>query len=319
MLDPGLLCALSLLYLGNAEKAAGVLDDRGASIWMARHRLSTSLQEADIQRLRSEVVQAYQQPESCLPSCECQRTVHFLHIPKSGGESIELALNLTKNHHTAMQRFGKRPQRLNDVIAVVRSPHERVLSWFKYALHGASKPGSHRVRGVQPKVMSRMALNASNLANTTGKSSDLRSAFELFVGELYTEPTAMHYEHLWTHGSSTEYLFHDNGQLAPRLVLRFEQLEADWKRAVRCGLGIDAPLDHINDSSSGTSLRPRLTEMFRQHPDSSWWYSPRAWCVVRQAFDIDYEIFGHLPISSSPCARPTQGAQTTKGGEIQRQ
>ena len=92
MLDPGLLCALSLLYLGNAEKAAGVLDDRGASIWMARHRLSTSLQEADIQRLRSEVVQAYQQPESCLPSCECQRTVHFLHIPKSGGESIELAL-----------------------------------------------------------------------------------------------------------------------------------------------------------------------------------------------------------------------------------
>ena len=65
-----------------------------------------------------------------------QKELVFLHIPKTGGESLENALEIKKNHKTWRQRRGETVLNSSFLVTIIRNPFDRMLSWFRFCLHG---------------------------------------------------------------------------------------------------------------------------------------------------------------------------------------
>ena len=80
--------------------------------------------------LRAEIDAALARPQTC--RTKCTRPA-YVHIPKVGGEAFEAALGLHKNHHSARQRGLVHG---DAVVAVIRNPFSRQLSWFLFCCHG---------------------------------------------------------------------------------------------------------------------------------------------------------------------------------------
>lgn len=72
-----------------------------------------------------------------------KRPIVFIHVPKTGGETLEEALNISKSHEPLRRRLGEvfsgekmDTKRDVAVLLLVRNPYERMWSWFKFCLHG---------------------------------------------------------------------------------------------------------------------------------------------------------------------------------------
>jgi hypothetical protein len=64
-----------------------------------------------------------------------QEQFQFLHIPKTGGESLEDTLNIHKSHDTWWQRrewYTENKTRHGLSITIIRNPFDRMYSWFKF-------------------------------------------------------------------------------------------------------------------------------------------------------------------------------------------
>mmetsp|Transcript_21218 Transcript_21218/g.36213 ORF Transcript_21218/g.36213 Transcript_21218/m.36213 type:complete len:347 (-) Transcript_21218:400-1440(-) len=63
-------------------------------------------------------------------------SIVFIHIPKTGGESLEAALSLTKSHAPAFRRKPRLNAKGSLSITIIRNPFSRMYSWFRFCLHG---------------------------------------------------------------------------------------------------------------------------------------------------------------------------------------
>jgi len=266
------------------------------------YRSPKNFTASDLTLLRADIAQALAPPKRCAArqsttNKSATLRLSFLHVPKTGGESVEINLGLGnhKNHSLGQDRLGYLDRDQLDALSVfttIRDPHDRMLSWFKFCLAGYAPPNTFEKRRM-PSTKERKTqtcTKAHNLTNGVRTKEDLKMAFASFVEYVTTNKEG---RDLWLIGTYARYLLNDEGRFLPRWVIRFDQLEEDWERVVQCGLGFtDAILTHENDSGDlKRSLSPRMTAMFNEERDFHYWYLPKPWCLVQQAFQIDFELF----------------------------
>jgi hypothetical protein len=225
-------------------------------------------------------------------SCNRSNLV-FVHIPKTGGESIEATLGLLKSHDTAdvrLQDFRNysMPRQVLDlqdptqfkvldlppdvgaspfVFSIIRNPYDRVLSWFRFCIHGwqgeLSKP--HEVCRPAVRLFRKVSFLSPKLALTEGEVQHIFWQWmQLMTAPDCLESEGSDYRASGRSGSCLEhnsfgpyskYVFNQtSGRLVPDFIMRFEEYAADTSALLRC-LGLDIQIRHENGSGNMTTQR----------------------------------------------------------------
>lgn len=152
----------------------------------------------------------------------------FLHFPKTGGEFIEKLFGLMKNHSPAVERELDKAKAL--VFTVARDPLERLVSWFRFCVHG------HRTHLPRPR---RMCTAATILLTT---SDSFRAAFSEWLPLALTGPLGDDdpADVGRIRGTFSDFATLADGRFAADFVVRFSHFDDDV-RALLCLLG--APFD----------------------------------------------------------------------------
>ena len=178
--------------------------------------------------------------------CE-PRNLIFVHIPKTGGESIEAMLHLNKSHAYGFQRIkGYKRDKIPFVFSIIRNPYDRILSWFRFCIHG--------FRGYlpTPHEVCLPALRLFRQVSWQMTENDAQDAFCWRWMKLMAESTCLEgkmscLKHPWF-GPYWHYVFNPtDGRLIPDFILRFEHYAADAAALSGC-LGVTSALRHKNRS-----------------------------------------------------------------------
>jgi hypothetical protein len=246
----------------------------------------------------------------CTNDASGKKQVLFVHVPKTGGESVEAAFHLVKNHKLADSRhdefFSREGTKREDVfiLTVVRNPFSRTWSWFKFCVHG------YRGVGAGPAQECNAALKLVLDLQNSGKleESTVREAFSSWLSLLDQNDghafngggKPWRKWRLWT--PMSEWLVdRDTNTILPDYVIRFETYQQDWDKLCGC-LGLRAALPHENDSGGEAGLQAGVesrTAHFLSGLDSRDVYSDKSEAIVLQWFADDFTRFAY---SQSPKA-----------------
>jgi chondroitin 4-sulfotransferase 11 len=146
----------------------------------------------------------------------------FIHINKTGGSSIEKALNLPSEHFTALEKvaqYGRAEWDRRFTFTFVRNPWEKVLSHYHFRV----------------------------MTNQTGLKSKT-IPFRDWVLESYGARNPHYYDKPKMFMPQTSWLCDQQGSLLVDFVGRFENLAGDF-RVVCERLGVRAELPHYKISN----------------------------------------------------------------------
>jgi len=174
--------------------------------------------------------------EVVIPEPE-QSQIVFLHVPKTGGETLEEALKIMKNHYTAEERKNDflKP---HVAVGIIRNPFDRMLSWFRFCLHGwrGRLPGPIKNCGLAHKF-----INANSTSHTV---ASVQLAFQNWVHAMTVDPEYQH-QYFMPH----VFFFMDCPPgLHVDYIIRFEEYAADFAILAKA-LGRNITLKHKNSSS----------------------------------------------------------------------
>ena len=147
----------------------------------------------------------------------------FIHINKTGGSSIEKALNLPFEHFTAREKInqvGRRKWQQKFTFAFVRNPFDKVFSHYRY-----------RVKTNQTKLREQPL------------------SFSDWVQQSYVEKDPFYYDNPKMFLPQTKWLCDDNNELLVDQVYRFENLHEEFNKFC-AKLDIDTQLPHLKASES---------------------------------------------------------------------
>lgn len=266
-------------------------------------------------KLKKDIQQAFATPQHCAKNRTISTSdVGFIHIPKTGGESMEAFLGVQKSHEIGSTRISNDPSKV--YFSTVRDPYTRMESWFRFCLHGYR----NKVPTTHKNKQNRICQTARSLTAHVQTMDQMKIAFEEFLQFVLIDA-----RDLWVTATTTRYLVSDNGQLIPTFLIRFEDLAEETKRVVECGLGIHQgngtntttttagattdSIQHLNGSGNNAtdykSNFPILTDMLSSK-DAAFWYTDRSWCMIQWAFEVDIKLFGShnrkwLYHQRSPC------------------
>jgi hypothetical protein len=189
--------------------------------------------------------------------------VVFLHYAKTGGEFVEKTFDLMKNHRSASVRdeHGDFDRQKVLVVTVVRNPLERLVSLFRFCIHG------HRTHLPKPRNICQRAVQLFD-----EHYPDSRAAFGVWLPfalsrEAAAADPAEDVEIIQANFDS--FITLANGRYAPDFVLRFKHLGDDL-RALLCMLGVEfrdmpsAPVNSYNpDAMMPEANATRVRELYR--------------------------------------------------------
>lgn len=211
------------------------------------------------------------------------RRLIFVHIPKTGGNSIKALL---RAHLTDVEKIGKQHdlaawhcRELPDwegcfKFAVVRNPWDRLLSWHSYmVVRGRPPPWHRRLRGRDRR---------SRIARYTWRQGRSFEDFVLRCTDVIDDAKAGRRCYAW---DQVAYLTDADGRWLVDFVGRFERFAADVQGAfARVGLH-DVVVPHTNTSA---------------HRHYSHYYTDRLRDVVAQRFARDIAAFGYQFEAAAP-------------------
>lgn len=148
----------------------------------------------------------------------------FIHINKTGGSSVERALNLRINHRTAREVrdvIGKRRWASRFTFTVVRNPWDKVVSHYHF----------------------RHARDKSNI-----QTDDI--GFADWVRLSYGEKDPRYYHSPRMYMPQLAWITDERGEILVDFVARFETLQRDF-RTVCDRIGVSATLPHLKKSDRG--------------------------------------------------------------------
>lgn len=228
------------------------------------------------------------------------RHIMFYHIPKTGGESLEGALSIKKDHKEWWDRSEER-EKIGDSnrvsITIIRNPYSRMLSWFRFCLHGW--------RGYLPGP-TKHCLLAHQYINDQVKENDqdhspetVSTAFEGWLGEIFLSP-GLHHSFLTS--NYQEFL----GGVSPLhidYIIRFEHYAEDYALLAEA-LGIKKDLTKKNGSKNGegkldakaynkwkVTYNPEVAKLLVL--DYHEIYTERGRTLVEMAFASDLQYFNY--------------------------
>jgi hypothetical protein len=145
--------------------------------------------------------------------------LYFIHINKTGGSSIEVALGLPMEHKTALQKIdevGIRAWKAAFTFCVVRNPWDKVVSHYCF----------------------RVATNQTGLA-------DGHLDFDAWVRACYRDRDPRYYDKPQMFMPQLDWISDRDGRLLVDFVARFETLAEDMER-VKEEIGRQFVLGHLN-------------------------------------------------------------------------
>ncbi|WP_013322737.1 sulfotransferase family 2 domain-containing protein [Gloeothece verrucosa] len=148
----------------------------------------------------------------------------FIHINKTGGRSIEKALNLAFQHKTALEKIDEIGQHKWDKVykfTTVRNPWDKVVSHFHY----------------------RVETNQTNLRAKPIK-------FKEWVKLAYGYKDSFYYDSPKMFMPQLDWITDHEGKILVDFICRFENLSQDFG-AVCKKIGKNVTLPHINSSKHG--------------------------------------------------------------------
>jgi len=148
----------------------------------------------------------------------------FIHINKTGGSSIEKALNLPFEHLTAMEKIqevGIEKWQKKFTFAFIRNPFDKVCSHYRY----------------------RVKTNQTQL-----KTNPL--SFSEWVRLSYAEHDPYYYDNPKMFMPQTKWLCDTEGKLLVNKVYQFNNLHAEFSKFCKTFNIVDAQLPHLKASSS---------------------------------------------------------------------
>jgi chondroitin 4-sulfotransferase 11 len=170
-----------------------------------------------------------------VPPDQRQRGILFIHVPKTGGQSVEKALSLAERGHVPISYFLIHHQRtLRDLFtfAFVRNPYDRLISAFHYLKRGGGNPSDERWAG---RMLAGLETCEEFLDALTHPS--FRAAI---LSGVHFRP-------------QSDFLYGPDGRLAVHFIGRFERIAQDY--AVLANRLHGAPtLPHANRSDRNDSL-----------------------------------------------------------------
>ncbi len=149
--------------------------------------------------------------------------VSFVHINKTGGSSIEKALNLPFQHRTALEMralMGTKRWQSRFSFAFVRNPWDKVASHYAYRVQ----------------------------TNQTGLREE-QIAFKDWVRLAYGEQDPRYYDQHKMFMPQTDWIVDEHGQVIVNMVGRYERLVDDFARVCET-VGRRAELPHLKKSSN---------------------------------------------------------------------
>lgn len=176
-----------------------------------------------------------------------QSHIEFLHFPKTGGESLEGTLKITKNHLTWWERqnwYSMPRIKRGLAVTIIRNPFDRMYSWFKFCLHG--------YRNKVPGPTEHCLLAHQIIHSHTGlhNLTCVSQAFEMWLETLFINPKLYN---PWLTQPQHDFL----GGVDPLhvdYIIRFEHYAEDYELLAHA-LGRNESLQHDNGSSSGDNGR----------------------------------------------------------------
>lgn len=168
----------------------------------------------------------------------------FIHINKTGGSSIERALNLHTNHRTAQEvrdMIGDRRWASRFTFTVVRNPWDKVVSHYHF----------------------RRERNKSNIQTDNIRFGD-------WVRMSYGQKDPRYYHSPKMYMPQLQWITDQRGEVLVDFVARFETLEKDF--ATICDrIGVSATLPHLKKTDRGhyrdyytPETRQIIADCFRQ-------------------------------------------------------
>jgi Sulfotransferase family len=215
----------------------------------------------------------------------------FLHVPKTGGESLEAALNVTKKHNLASNRMREMTTQSHDYVAVTitRNPFERMLSWYRFCLHGwrgqLPMPRRHCIAAHKLAHANHHASTAPHTAaahsvnndddvelddlddnerqrQTTSQNGNhtiatIATAFEAWLHLVLTDPAMTTHRLGFWFTATTEAYAGGPPLLHVDYIIRFEHYESDYAVLARALGRDDHPLNNATTTTTTALLPPR--------------------------------------------------------------
>jgi hypothetical protein len=148
----------------------------------------------------------------------------FIHITKTGGETVELLLDIPKNHDRAIDRIKSDDKQYK--FAIVRNPYDRLVSWYSHLrkelddidIYGDSE----NPESLANKSMSLQALkNGHTLQPDIHRILALNCEFDEWAKIVLTDPAYLE-PHWGPSNDQYSMLFSNDGILLVDDVYKFE-------------------------------------------------------------------------------------------------